>query len=202
MHRKFFDHLAAGLFFLTAMPLAAQSQPKVTTEQPRNPIPTAWNGVHARLFELQRLPGNMLLCSIFFANRPDAKEHAIIAENIRKVMRPGANGAPPYEDVEFDHYSPAIGATLIDEKTGISYKVDDAGTDSLHKSISESSFILRPDTGIVMSFVLKCPPVPETEPGQKPPKQIITIQTPKVKEPFRNIVIPQNEGEVVKFHPN
>ncbi|MEY2906953.1 MAG: hypothetical protein RLZZ408_1424 [Verrucomicrobiota bacterium] len=202
MRRKFFDHLTAGLFFLAAMPLTAQSQPKVTTEQPRSPIPTAWKGVEARLFEVQRLPGNTLLCSIFFANRPDAKEHAIIAENIRKVIRPGLNGAPPYEDIAYDPYSPATGATLIDEKTGISYKIDEAGNNSLHKSTSESSFTLRPDTGIVMSFVVKCPPIPEVEPGQKPPKQIITIQTPKVKEPFRNIVIPQNEGEVIKFHPN
>lgn len=202
MHRKFFNHLAAGLFFLAAMPLAAQSQPKVTTEQPRNPIPTAWKGVEARLFELQRLPGNMLLCSILFANRPDSTEHAIIAENIRKVIRPGLNGAPAYEDLEFDPYSPATGAMLIDENTGISYKVDETGNNSLHKSISEGSFTLRPDRGIVMSFILKCPPLPEVEPGQKPPKQIITIQTPKVKEPFRNIVIPQNEGEIVKFHPN
>ena len=202
MHRKFFNHLAAGLFLLAAIPLAAQSQPQVTTEQPRSPIPTAWNGVQARLFELQRLPGNMLLCSIFFANRPDTKEHAIIAENIRKVMRPGQNGAPPYEDIEYDPYSPATGATLIDEKTGISYRIDDTGNNSLQKSVSESSFTLRPDTGVVMSFVLKCPPVPEVEPGQKPPKQTITIPTPKIQEPFRNIVIPQNEGEVIKFHPN
>lgn len=156
----------------------------------------------SRLFELQRLPGNMLLCSIFFANRPDTKEHAIISENIRKVMRSGQNGATPYEDIEYDPYSPATGATLIDEKTGISHKIDDTGNNTLHKSLYESSFTLRPDTGVVMSFVLKCPPVPEVEPGQKPPKQTITIQTPKIKEPFRNIVIPQNECEVIKFHPN
>jgi hypothetical protein len=36
----------------------------------------------------------------------------------------------------------------------------------------------------------------------KPEKQTVSIKLPKVKDPFRNIVIPLNEGEIIKFHPN
>lgn len=218
MHRKFFDHhpgqarsiLKGALLsvLLSASPVDAQSPPGSTPsptpqEQKVDPRPfveaTEWKGIVARPSEIRRLPGDLLQCSFDFINLPTSPAPVLMATNIRKVMRPGVDGRPATEEIEYDPYDISDGASITDESTGITYAMDKAATGELATPLVSNTFFLRPGSGSSMSVILKCPPALPVVPGKPAPKQTVTIKIPRLNEVFREIPLPREAGDVVRF---
>jgi hypothetical protein len=119
-----------------------------------------------------------------------------MASNIRKIKKTGINGEL-IEVTEYDPYDISLGAIMSEETVAMTYKAY-AG----EAAPAGLGFKPREGTFLYATFPAPPPPPPPEKPDAKPEKQTVSIRLPKVKEPFRNIVIPQNEGEVIKFHPN
>jgi len=201
MHRKSFNRLQHPFVLATACLLAfsgtalsqAPQPPKAEPPQRSVRSATDWPGIVATIWEIQRLPNNQLLVQCAFDNL--SAKTAFLATNIRVEKRPGMNGGPETEGVEFDPYNISNGALLTDEGTELSYK-------AVPGSPAAAGFGFRPGDGTVLSVTFPCPPPPPQEkPGAAPVKQKVSVQLPQVRQAFRNILIPQAEGEVVKFHP-
>jgi hypothetical protein len=201
MHRKSSNPLPHLSLLATACLLAfsgtglSQEPPPSMARAPQHPvrIATEWAGIEASIWEIRRLPGNRLLIQCAFDNL--SAKTAFLAVNIRTVKKPGINGEPATEGVEFDPYNISAGALLTDEGTELTYK-------AVPGSPAPSGFGFRPGDGTVLSVTFPAPPPPPEKPGAAPVKQKVSVQLPQVRQPFRNIVIPQIEGEVIKFHPN
>lgn len=182
-----------GLLAAAGGALAQAPQPP-KAEPPQRLVRSAtdWPGIVATIWEIQRLPNNRLLVQCAFDNL--SAKNASMATNIRVVKQPGINGGPETEGVEFDPYNISSGALLTDEETKISYK-------AVPGSPAAAGFGFRPGDGTVLSVTFPCPPPPEEKPGAAPVKQKVSVQLPQVRQPFRSILIPQEEGGVVKFRP-
>jgi hypothetical protein len=202
MHKKSSNPLQHLFLLATACLLVlsgnglSQVAPPSKTPPPLHParIATEWPGIEASILEISRLPNNRLLLQCAFDNL--SSKPAFLAVNIRTVKKPGINGGPATEGSEFDPFNISAGALITDERTGLTYKAFPGGP-------APSGFGFRPGDGTSFSVTFPAPPLPPPpeKPDAKPEKQTVTIRLPQVKGPFRNIVIPQNEGEVIKFHP-
>jgi hypothetical protein len=203
MHKKSSNPLQHIFLLTTACLLAlsgaglSQEPPPSKAQSPQHPVRIATDcaGIVASIWEISRLSENRLLIDCGFDNL--SAKPAFLAANIRKVKQPGIDGGPSTEGSEFEPYNISAGAILTDERTGLTYK-------AFHSGPASSGFGFRPGDGTAFSvtFPAPPPPPPPEKPDAKPEKQTVSIRLPQVKEPFRNIVIPQNEGEVIKFHPN
>lgn len=175
----------------------SQEPPPSKTQPPQHTIKiaTEWPGILASIWEIRRLPDNRLVLQCAFDNL--SAKPAFLSGNTRTVKKPGIDGGPSTEVSEFEPYNISVGALLTDQRTGLTYK-------ALPGASAPSGFGFRPGDGTSFDVTFPAPPPPPRpeKPDAKPEKQTVSIKLPKVKEPFRNIVIPQNEGEVIKFHPN
>jgi len=192
-HRLF---LSATVFLAISSPLLSQN-PK-----PGAPAPSAqtsafhktgWPGIEVRIYEIRRITKNHLLFVFNYWN--SSARNALLAENIRAIKVEGM------DDLLFDPHDPSKGATLTDEGTDITYKPERPAKVALPPSADPAYLRLGPNDSDLLSVAFFCPPPPAQEPGAKPQKQSVTIKLPNVEDPFRNIVIPQNEGETIKFYP-
>jgi hypothetical protein len=191
MHKKFFKFPLTKLNLFAATCLAAcigtvSAQVKAN-EKADLPtlLTTEWPGIKSSIWEIRRIANNRLLFRISFDNISSSSAH--MAGEVR-MTSDGPQVIP---------YDISSNAQLTDEKTQISYKADKGNP-------CPSGFGFRPGDGTIVNITFPAPPPPPPaeKPDAKPEKQTVSIRLPKVKEPFRNIVIPQNEGEVIKFHPN
>ena len=192
-HRLF---LSATVFLAISSPLLSQNPKPGAPAPSAQPSPfhkTDWPGIEVRIYEIQRITKNHLLFVFNYLN--SSSHNVLLAENIRAVKVEGM------DDLLFDPHDPSKGATLTDEGTDITYKPERPAKVTLPPSAEPAYLRLRPNDSDLLSVAFFCPPPPPQEPGAKPQKQTVAIKLPKVEAPFRNIAIPQAEGEVVKFHP-
>jgi hypothetical protein len=197
MHKKFFNKaLGFNLALITLMtlgfsgPSAAQTpQPSPAKIQEIPKVPMDIPGLEIFILEASRSASNQITFRLRIGNTSQ-KNASLFQEII-----PSKN--PELERDTVIPYNVTLNATMTEEKTG-------AVSKALPSGCFPGSIPLTPSEGTQLSvtFPAPPPPPPPEKPDAKPEKQTVSIRLPKVKEPFRNIVIPQNEGEVIKFHPN
>jgi hypothetical protein len=191
------------LFISTAAFLAISSSLVAQNATPAAPTPSAqtsafhktgWPGIEVRIYEIRRITKNHLLFVFNYWN--SSSRNALLAENIRAIKVEGM------DDIRFDPHDVSKGATLTDEGTDITYKPERPAKVALPPSADPAYLRLRPNDSDLLSVAFFCPPPPPQEPGAKPKKQTVAIKLPNVETPFRNITIPQNEGEVIRLYQN
>jgi hypothetical protein len=197
MHKKFFNKaLCFNLALITLTTLgfsgtsAAQTpQPSPAKKQEIPKVPMEISGLEIFILEASRSAPNEITFRLRIGNTSQ-KNVDLFQEII-----PSKN--PELEGDTIIPYNVTLNATMTEEKTGAVLKALPSG--GFPGAIP---FTPHEGTQLGITFPAPPPPPPPEKPDAKPEKQTVSIRLPKIKEPFRNIVIPQNEGEVIKFHPN
>jgi hypothetical protein len=199
MHKKFFNKaLCVNLALITLIALtalgfsgtsAAQTpQPSPAKNQATPKIPMEIAGLDIFMYEVIRSAPSEITFTVFILNTSQKN-----ADLFQEII-PSKN--PELEPDTIIPYNATLNATMTEEKTG-------AVSKALPSGCFPHAIPLTPNHGTQRNITFPAPPPPPLpeKPDAKPEKQTVTIRLPRVKGPFRNIVIPQNEGEVIKFHP-
>jgi hypothetical protein len=197
MHKKFFNkalYFNIALITLTTLGFSGTSaaqtpQPSPAKKQEIPKVAMEISGLEIFILEASRSAPNEITFRLRIGNT--SQKNASLFQEIIPSKNP---------ELEVDTvipYNVTINATMTEEKSG-------AVSKALPRAPLPGALSFSPHEGtqLGITFPAPPPPPPPEKPDAKPEKQTVSIRLPKVKEPFRNIVIPQNEGEVIKFHPN
>lgn len=197
MHRKFFDKaLRVNLALITLVAFgftgtsgAQTPQPSPAKKQEIPKVPMELSGLEIFILEASRSAPNEITFRLRIGNT--SQNNASLFQEIIPSKNPGLEGDTVIP------YNVTLNATMTEERTGTVFK-------ALPGRTFPGAVPFSPNEGTQLNITFPAPPPPPKpeKPDAKPEKQTVSIRLPKVKEPFRNIVIPQNEGEVIKFHPN
>lgn len=150
-----------------------------------------WPEVTFHLVDFQRLDNSHALAIIQIRTSPQRENVLMLGEDPLggKVI---PDTATP-EEIESGKYDPRPfslrAGTLMDELTGQSYKTVSEAAGRYHgPDVVLTS--LHPGSGIQMAVYFEAPgPLPLNADGHRP-EQKVTLQLPKAKIPFKNLVLP------------
>jgi len=173
-------------------PAFSETPPKRVTAE------THWPGITASVYQIARLPGNRVSLKLIYLVDHTAPLRTYIADRPLKFeFDPNSDKLPVPPTTGFEPYSLKKGGELIDDFTGLIFRVAKAKPeDVINPGPTEVLEAVAPNGTFFVGGIFDCPPANE---DKSRPVQRVTFQLPALKTPLKDVPLPREENLPLNF---